>query len=100
MISILEEFAYGNVSTEPRFFKRDSHYGHIMQVLADSEEKLFSLVDGQVKEALEQFSEAQEEINLLSGTDRFIHGYRLGVLMTMEVFNGKKDLIIGGESDK
>ncbi len=27
MSSILEEFAYGNISPEVRFFKRDSEYG-------------------------------------------------------------------------
>jgi len=100
MKSILEEFACGNVSPEPRFFKRDSHYGRTMEILSDSEEKLLSALDGELKETLKQFSEAQSEISLLSGIDRFIYGYRLGVLMTMEVFNGKEDLIIGGEDCK
>ena len=89
MKSILEEFACGNISPEPRFFKRDSHYGLTMKILSDSEEKLLSVLDGDLKETLKQFSEAQAEISILSGVDRFIYGYRLGVLMTMEVFNGK-----------
>ena len=97
MKSILEEFAYGNVSPEPRFFEKKSHYGRTMKILSDSEEKLRSMLDGELKETLELFSNAQAEINVLSGVDRFIYGYRLGVLMTMEVFNGKADLIVGGE---
>ena len=97
MKSILEEFARGNISPEPRFFKRDSHYGHTMKILSDSEEKLLSLLDGELKDTFKQFSDAQAEISLLSGIDRFIYGYRLGVLMTMEVFNGKDGLIVGGE---
>jgi len=32
-----------------------------------------------------------------SEVDIFIYGYRLGVLMTMEVFTGKEDAIFGGE---
>ena len=97
MKSILEEFAYGNISPEPRFFKKNSHYGRTMDILADSEDKLLLVLDGDLKETLKQFSEAQAEISVLSGVDRFIYGYRLGVLMTMEVFNGKESLIAGGE---
>jgi len=97
MKSILEEFAYGNISPEPRFFKKDSHYGRTMKILSDSEEKLLSVLDGELKDTLKKFSEAQAEISLLSGVDRFMYGYRLGVLMTMEVFNSKDDLIVGSE---
>ena len=95
MKSILEEFAYGNVSPEPRYFEKNSHYGRAMKILSDSEEKLRSMLDGELKETLEQFSKAQAEISTLSGVDRFIYGYRLGVLMTMEVWGGKADLIVG-----
>ena len=97
MKSILEEFAYGNISPQPRFFKKDSHYGRTMKTLSDSEEKLLSVLDGELKDTLKQFSDAQAEISLLSGVDRFVYGYRLGVLMTMEVFSGKDDLIVGSE---
>jgi hypothetical protein len=31
----------------------------------------------------------------ISCTHKFIYGYRLGVLMTMEVFNGSEDAIYG-----
>ena len=97
MISILEEFARGNISPEPRFFKRDSHYGRAMETLVDKEKKLYAALDGELKETLKQFSEAQIEISRLSSIDRFVYGYRLGVLMTMEVFNGKESLFAGGE---
>ena len=94
MKSILEEFAYGNISPEARYFKRDSEYGRAMQKLTDNEEKLLSLLDKAGKETYEQFADVQGEVNLLSGKDKFIYGYRLGVLMTMEVFNGMDDLIV------
>ena len=97
MKTILEEFAYGNISPEPRFFKKDSHYGRTMKTVSDNEEKLLSMLDENAQAMLKQFTEAQAEISLLSCVDRFIYGYRLGVLMTMEVFNGKGDLIAGGE---
>lgn len=99
MQSVLEEFARGNISPEPRFFKRGSRYGKAMQMVSDTEEKISSLLKDSDKELLKTFADAQAEISLLSGIDRFIYGYRLGVLMTMEVFDGKGDLIVGGEVD-
>lgn len=97
MQSILEEFARGNISLQTRFFKKNSHYEHAMLQLIETEEKLFSALNEQETELLKTFSETQSEVSFLSGIDRFIYGYRLGVLMTMEVFNGKDDLIVGRE---
>jgi len=37
----------------------------------------------------------QMEMNALPCTDNFLYGYKLGVLMTMEVLNGMDDLILG-----
>ena len=100
MKSILEEFAYGNINPEPYAFNKNSRYGRAIKTVAASEEKLLSSLDGELNKTFKQFSDAQEEINLLSGIDRFIYGYRLGVLMTMEVFNGKDDIIVGEEGCK
>ena len=92
MKSILEEFAYGNISPEPRSFKRDSAYGRAMDTLVHSEGKLLNALSGESKETLEKLIDAQMEVNLLSGIDRFVCGYRLGVLMTTEVYAGKDAL--------
>ena len=98
MKSILEEFACGNICPEPRFFKRDSRYGRAMEMLSDSEEKLLAVLSENEKETFKAFSGAQAEIDLLSGIDRFMYGYRLGVLMTIEVYAGRDDLIAGREA--
>jgi len=91
MKSILEEFARGNISPNASSFKRDSHYGRTMKTVHDFETKLLSSLSGESKASFEQFSEAQAELNLITGIDRFIYGYRLGVLMTMEVFIGSDE---------
>lgn len=96
MKSILEEFAYGNISPEVHSFKKDSHFGRTMKKLTDSEDKLYAVLNEPEKEILKEFSDAQIEINMLSGVERFIYGYRLGVLMTAEVFDGRDDLIVDG----
>jgi len=95
--SILENFAYGNINPDMGTFKKDSKYGHVMKTISDCEEKLLSMLDGEPKELLMKFSSAQLEANSITNVDKFIYGYRLGVLMTMEVFTGKEDAIFGGE---
>ena len=98
MTSILEEFARGNIPSELRTFEKGSHFGRTMKVLSDTEDKLLAALDDELKGLFKQFSTAQSEINLLSNIDKFVYGYRLGVLMTMEVFNYKDDLVVGGET--
>ncbi len=98
MSSILEEFARGNISPERLFFNRNSDYGRLLLKMTDSEEKLVAALIGEQKELWEEFISAHSELNELSGIDRFIYGYRLGVFMTMEVFEGKENLIVGKET--
>ena len=97
---ILEEFAKGNISPEPRFFRRDSHYGRMIKILSESEEKLLAaLGDDELKDTLKQLTKAQTEISYLTGIDKFVYGFRLGVILTTEVFDGKENLF-GGEEHK
>ena len=97
MKSILEAFAYGNIDPNVGTIKKGSRYERVIKTLSDSEEKLLPMLDGEAKELLIKFSSAQAEANAISNLDKFIYGYRLGVLMTMEVFTGREDEIFGGE---
>ena len=86
MNNILKEFAYGNLNPNNGIIVKGTHYETVVNTIAKTEEKLLSLLDGEQKDLLIQFSSAQSEANAISNTDKFIDGYRLGVLMTMEVF--------------
>jgi hypothetical protein len=97
MKSVLEEFACGNISPEPRFIKHNSDYEKAVIALSDAENKLRAALNGTEQGLLNTMLEAQGAVSLLANTDKFIYGYRLGVLMTMEVFNGKEDLTVGGK---
>ena len=59
MRSILEEFAYGNVSPEARFFKRKSAYGQAFSAVVSNEGKLRDKLSGVEKEWLEKLVDAQ-----------------------------------------
>lgn len=95
MQSILEEFFYGNISTEAQFFKKDSVYAEVLGVISCNEEKLLARLSGEEKEILEKYMDAQMELNQLTAIKSQIYGYKLGVLMTAEAFVTGSDLIVG-----
>ena len=100
MESILEEFARGNISPEPRFFKRDSHYGRTLQTLTECEKRLLDALEGDLKQDFITYIAAQSEISLISGIDRFKYGYQLATLLTMEIFENRNNLLAGGAADR
>ena len=97
MKSVLEEFACGNISPEPRCIKHNSEYEKAVKTLSDAEAKLRAALNGTEQDLLNALLEAQGAVGLLANTDKFIYGYRLGVLMMTEVFDGREDLIVGGK---
>ena len=92
---MLEAFANDNLQPGSRFFKRDSEYGRAIKRVADTEEALRAMLRKPERELLEELMDAQGELSGISDTDRFIYGYRLGVLMTVEVFAESDKLLAG-----
>lgn len=99
MKSILKEFANDNLHPGSRDFVRNSDYGRATKRLSDTETALLASLCEPEKKLLNDFIKAQEDIHYLSNIDRFIYGYRLGVLMTMEVFQTSDDIVTGGEGE-
>ena len=100
MKSILEEFAYGNIDPSVGSIIRGSHYDKTMKALVENENKLSDGLDGDLVEVFKRYSDLQLEATQISNVDKFIYGYRLGVLMTMEVFCVREDAIFGRNDDK
>ena len=97
MASILEEFAYGNVSPEAQFFKKDSAFGKAMELVSRNEQKLLDRLGAEDKEIFQRYIDAQGEVNQLTAVKSLIYGYKLGLIMTAEAFTGMGDLIVGEE---
>jgi len=95
MRSILEEFAYGNISPEVRLFKRNSRYAEAMNALATNEGKLLGRLNEEEKEVFQKFVDAQGEVNQLTAVENLIYGFKLGLLMTAEAFITSGDLVAG-----
>lgn len=93
MGSILEAFANQDLLTEPRFHDNNPAYGNAMRKLVDAEEALMGRLDPTGKKLLEAFEAAQCDVDDQVATDRFVYGYRLGVLMMVEVFTQRDELI-------
>ena len=97
MRSILEEFAYGNVSPEAQYFDKNSRYGKAIELVERIEEKLMNRLDIDDKDLFEKYVDAQAEANQLTAVKNFVYGYKLGMIMTAESFVGIDDLYVGGE---
>ena len=97
MRSILEEFAYGNISPEVQYFKRNSEYGQAVRAAARNEEKLLGKLDEEEKELFLKYVDAQGEVNQQTAVKNLVYGYKLGMLMTAEAFFTSHDLLAGAE---
>ena len=85
MSRILDDFAYGNLSTTPPF-NRNSELYRAMVKANDIAEKLLAKLNSEEKIMLEKFIEVNFEIVALTAIENRVHGYRLGVMMTAEAF--------------
>ena len=97
MRSILEEFAYGNVSPQAQYFDKNSKYGRAIELVAEIEEKLLDRLGAEERDLVEEYVDAQGEANQLTAVKNLIYGYRLGLTMTAEAFVGMDNLYAGGE---
>ncbi|MCL2851809.1 MAG: hypothetical protein FWE20_02065 [Defluviitaleaceae bacterium] len=96
MKNILEKFALGKISPPFDGYRKDPQSRHTFNTYLDIEDKLMAMLDGEAKIIFEKYVKVQAEAMSMNETDKFIYGYRLGVLMTMEVFNDKEEADFGG----
>jgi len=89
MKNFLEKFARDNISPDLWSVMDNPHYERAANTLIDCESKLLDSMNEQLTKIFDQHTAANAELSLIAETACFVHGYRLGVLMTMEVFNGK-----------
>lgn len=97
MRSILEEFAYGNISPETQNIKRDSEFAEAMKDVSSTEEKLFYMLNGEEKSAFQRYVDAQGKVNHCTAVNNLVYGYKLGLLMAAEAFMTSGELVAGGE---
>lgn len=97
MGKILEALADDNLSINPTTYKGTPEYRKAIKAMYKTAEELDKKLNEEEKKIFEQFRDAQSNESSIFGVDRFIRGYRLGVLMMFEVFTGTSDFILGEE---
>lgn len=99
MGKILEAIATDHLCVEPPIYEGDSKFNRARNRYCTLGEKLLEKLNEEERKLLDDYSTAQTEESLLYGNDRFVKGFRLGVLMMMEVITDEDDLILHeGES--
>lgn len=94
MGKILTAFADENLEINPVFYKGSAEYQQAVETIYRLSEELDAKHNEEEKKMFEQFRDALETESSLYAIDRFISGYRLGVLMTMEVFAESDSLFL------
>lgn len=85
-MNILEEFYYGNVGPQEKFYKLESEYANFVKIVADNEEKLSAYLSGEEKHLFSQLMNAQSEILDTETRERFIEGWKLGAKFMLDTF--------------
>ncbi len=99
MGKILEAIATDHLCVEPTIYEGDSQFNRARNRYCILGEKLMAKLNEEERKMLDDYSTAQSEESVLYGNDRFVKGFRLGVLMMMEVITDEDDLILHeGES--
>ncbi len=96
MKSILEELYYGNLHPGGRCFKPGSEYDRAANSFAEASDKFRSMLDESQKKAYEDVQASQYKVERMELTDKFIYGFRMGLLMAMEAYNTSDEFIFGG----
>lgn len=87
MQKILEAFANDAIRVEADVRKRSKEHQKAWELSSRLQDKLEKKLGHKKKELLEELMDATASESSYYAQERFIYGYRLGVLMTMEVFS-------------
>lgn len=90
---ILEALADENLQLVKRPIDHDSEISQEMIKLGKLRTAFEEALSDKEKEAFQNLKDTSDGVSLNYATDRFVAGFRLGVLMMAEVFAGSDDLI-------
>lgn len=95
---ILEALGDDNLCINPTFYNGPPKYEEAIKVMYKTAETLEKKLNEEEKKIFDQFCDAQSDANHIYQVDRFVCGYRLGVLMMVEVFSGTSDFFLQEEA--
>ena len=92
MLNLLEEFAYGNLSSCIQSPNKDPEYTQTLDITASLRQKLIDSLNSNDRELFERYADAQKELVELTAISNLAHGFKLGLIMTAEAFTGIDDI--------
>ena len=90
---ILEALADENLQLVKRYISHDSETSQEMIRLGKLRTAFEETSSDEEKEAFQNLKVTSDSVNLNYATERFVVGFRLGVLMMTEVYAGSDELI-------
>jgi hypothetical protein len=84
---LLKELYHGNLAPADKGCLNNPKLRHLMDIAANSEEKLLELLDGEARDLFVEFAEAQTDISYMSNMERYIDGFCMGIRLAIEVLN-------------
>lgn len=87
MQRILEAFANDDLRVEADVGKRSKEHQRVWELTNRLQDELEEKLGQKEKELFEELMDTMASESSYYAQERFIYGYRLGVLMTMEVFS-------------
>ena len=91
MKSIVQEIYFGNINPNEESFDRSSDFGEAIKTAARNEDTLLEILDKREKSMLIDLVNAQAEINGITAVGNFSYGFKLGVMLGMELFPGEEE---------
>ncbi len=96
MKSMLEELLNGNLKLADRSSRRGSEYSRAADLLVKADDRFCSMLNESQIKAYKDVRDAQYKVNYMELKDRFIYGFRMGLLIAMEVYNTSDDFVVDG----
>ncbi|WP_154122675.1 DUF6809 family protein [Paenibacillus monticola] len=90
---ILEDLYYGRLSPNELVKPSNPEFQKINQKITESLQRLKEHFSEEEFEQVEKLFDLQSDSNSLQSTLSFIHGYRMGALMMIEVFSGDSESV-------
>lgn len=88
-MTILQDLFYGNLAPFDGNFNSHAEYAQAVETLVDNEGKLMEILEDKDRELLSEFSDAHSALNSIMAEMEFIKGFKMGVLMMMEIISDR-----------
>lgn len=93
MESILEELYNGNIRPFEVILSRNPEYRPLNQKISEMTENWRKRLNKEEFKELEELMDMRSEVNDMHTTAAFIHGFKLGAAVLVEVMDGRDELV-------